>query len=38
MSPYFQEASTARPAVVVDQKEKEVIGGHKSEVSVFNTA
>lgn len=27
-----EEASTARPAVVVDEKEKEVIGGHKSEL------
>ncbi|POI32761.1 hypothetical protein CIB84_003487 [Bambusicola thoracicus] len=27
-----EEASTARPAVVVDQKEKEAISGHKSEL------
>lgn len=36
-SRYFQEASAVRPAAVVDQKEKEVIGGHKSEVSGFIT-
>uniref|UniRef100_A0A8C3LIB4 threonine--tRNA ligase n=1 Tax=Chrysolophus pictus TaxID=9089 RepID=A0A8C3LIB4_CHRPC len=28
----FQEASAVRPAAVVDRKEKEVIGGHKSEL------